>query len=66
MSDLARDLLTQYYGLGAESNSKRCLSINRCIQNIKNKEEKQVTEQTSLTSKEENVSDVESQVVQFV
>ncbi|XP_071872022.1 uncharacterized protein [Bombus fervidus] len=61
MSDLARDLLTQYYGLGAESNSKRCLSINHCIQNIKNEEEKQVTEQTSLTTKEENVSDVESQ-----
>ncbi|XP_033318343.1 E3 ubiquitin-protein ligase LRSAM1-like [Bombus bifarius] len=61
MSDLARDLLTQYYGLGTESNSKRCLSINRCIQNIKNEEEKEVTEQTSLTIKEENVSDVESQ-----
>lgn len=66
MSDLARDLLTQYYGLGTESNSKRCLSINRCIQNIKNEEEKQVTEQTSLTIKEENVSDVESQVVKSV
>lgn len=66
MSDLARDLLTQYYGLGTESNSKRCLSINRCIQNIKNEEEKEVTEQTTLTIKEENVSDVESQVVKSV
>lgn len=66
MSDLARDLLTQYYGLGTDSNSKRCLSINCCIQNIKNEEEKQVTEQTSLTIKEENMSDVESQVVKSV
>lgn len=66
MSDLARDLLTQYYGLGTESNSKRCLSISRCIQNIQNEEEEQVTEQTSVTIKEENVSDVESQVVKSV
>ncbi|XP_043518965.1 E3 ubiquitin-protein ligase LRSAM1-like isoform X1 [Frieseomelitta varia] len=60
MSDLVKDLLSQYYGLGAESSGKRCMSIHRSIENARNEEEKQVTEQASLTN-EENTSDEEFQ-----
>ncbi|CAD1477563.1 unnamed protein product, partial [Heterotrigona itama] len=60
MSDLAKDLLSQYYGLGADSRGNRCLSIHRSVENAKNEEEKQVAEQASLTN-EENASDEEVQ-----
>ncbi|XP_053984266.1 uncharacterized protein LOC128879291 isoform X1 [Hylaeus volcanicus] len=61
MSDLAKNLLTQYYGLNSESPSKRFLSIHKSIEDAKNEEEKQVTDQISLTTNEENVSENESQ-----
>lgn len=64
MSDLAKDLLSQYYGLGAESSGKRYLSIHRSIENAKKEEEKQVTEQASSTN-EENASDEEVQVARL-
>ncbi|KAK1130786.1 hypothetical protein K0M31_018895 [Melipona bicolor] len=60
MSDLTKDLLSQYYGLGAEPSDKRCMSIHRSIENAKYEEEKQVTEQTSSTN-EDNASDKEFQ-----
>ncbi|KOC65091.1 Leucine-rich repeat-containing protein 27 [Habropoda laboriosa] len=61
MCDLAKDLLTQYYGLGAESSGKRFLSIHQSVGHAKNEEEKQVTEQPFLPTSEENVSDEDSQ-----
>ena len=64
MSDLAKDLLSQYYGLGTDSSGKRCMSIHRSIENARNEEEKQVTEQASLTN-EENASDKEFQVARL-
>ncbi|XP_029047485.2 plant intracellular Ras-group-related LRR protein 9-like [Osmia bicornis bicornis] len=60
MSDLAKNLLTQYYGLGTGSNGKRFLSIHQSVENIKRDEEIQVIEQTSSTN-EEKSSDEESQ-----
>lgn len=63
MSDLAKNLLTQYYGLNSESTDKRFLSIHKSVEDAKNEEEKQVTEQTSLSTNEENVAEDESQVV---
>nr|XP_012148129.1 PREDICTED: probable serine/threonine-protein kinase roco5 isoform X4 [Megachile rotundata] len=60
MTDLAKNLLSQYYGLGAESD-KRFLSIHQSVDNIKRDEEKQVSDQISSTTNEENVSDEESE-----
>ncbi|XP_017760317.1 PREDICTED: E3 ubiquitin-protein ligase LRSAM1-like [Eufriesea mexicana] len=61
MSDLTKDLLMQYYGLGAESSNKKFLSIHRCIENMKNEEENQVTEESALATNEENAADEGSQ-----
>ncbi|XP_026669067.1 uncharacterized protein LOC108624489 [Ceratina calcarata] len=61
MSDLTKDLLTQYYGIGSGTSGKKLLSIHQSVENVKNEEERQVTDQTSSLANEENVSDVESQ-----
>lgn len=59
MSDLAKDLLIQYYGFGAASSGKKFLSIHRNIERVKDEDEKQVTEQHSLTTNDENVANEE-------
>ncbi|XP_076643935.1 uncharacterized protein LOC143354081 isoform X2 [Halictus rubicundus] len=61
MSDLAKNLLTQYYGLNSETTGRKFLSIHRSIENVKSEEVKQVTEQTSVTTNEENISEDECQ-----
>lgn len=65
MSDLAKDLLIQYYGFGAASSGKKFLSIHRNIERVKNEDEKQITEH-SLTSNDENVANEEFQVIKIV
>ncbi|KZC07781.1 PREDICTED: E3 ubiquitin-protein ligase LRSAM1-like [Dufourea novaeangliae] len=57
MSDLARNLLTRYYGLNSESTGKRFLSIHESVENTKNEDEKQVVEHTSVTSNEASASE---------
>ncbi|XP_076682082.1 uncharacterized protein LOC143376097 isoform X2 [Andrena cerasifolii] len=59
MSDLVTNLLTQYYGFGAESSGKKFLSIHQSVENAK-EEDEQVTEQNSLSTSEENPSEEES------
>lgn len=66
MSDLAKDLLTQYYGFGAASSGKKFLSIHRNIERVKNEDEKQITEQHSLTNNDENVANEELQVIKIL
>ncbi|CAK9823668.1 Leucine-rich repeat-containing protein 27 [Anthophora retusa] len=62
MSDLAKDLLTRYYGFDAELSGKRFLSIHQSVEDAKNEEEKQITELTTcLTTDEENLSNEDSQ-----
>ncbi|CAL7938738.1 unnamed protein product [Xylocopa violacea] len=61
MCDLAKDLLTQYYGIGTELSGKKFLSIHQSVQNAKNEEEKEITEQTTLINNEEDISDEEFQ-----
>ncbi|XP_076294254.1 uncharacterized protein LOC143215742 isoform X2 [Lasioglossum baleicum] len=61
MSDLTKNLLTQYYGLNSEATGRKFLSIRRSIENVKSEEVKQVTEQTSVTTNEENISEDECQ-----
>lgn len=63
MSDLVTNLLTQYYGLGVESSGKKFLSIHQSVENAKKEEEKQVTEENSLSTNEENPSEGESKVI---
>lgn len=65
MSDLAKDLLIQYYGFGAASSGKKFLSIHRNIERVKDEDEKQVTEQHSLTTNDENVANEEFQVIKI-
>ncbi|XP_076231234.1 uncharacterized protein LOC143177256 [Calliopsis andreniformis] len=60
MSDLATNLLTQYYGLGEESSNKKLVLIHQIVQNSKLDNGKQVTEEASVTTNEENVSEEES------
>nr|XP_031838370.1 probable serine/threonine-protein kinase DDB_G0278509 [Nomia melanderi] len=55
MSDLAKTLLSEYYGLNSESTNKTFVSIHKSIENAKAEEEKHFTEQTSVTTNEENV-----------
>ena len=66
MSDLAKDLLIQYYGFGAASSGKKFLSIYRNIERVKNEDENQITEQHSLISNDENVANKEFQVFKIV
>lgn len=66
MSDLAKDLLIQYYGFGAASSGKKFLSIHRNIERVKNEDENQITEQHSLISNDENVANKEFQVFKIV
>lgn len=66
MSDLAKSLLSQYYGLNSESTNRTFVSIHKSIENAKTEEEKQFTEQTSVTTNEENiVSEDEYQVLRI-
>lgn len=66
MSDLAKDLLIQYYGFGAASSGKKFLSIHRNIERVKNEDENQITEQHSLISNDKNVANKEFQVFKIV
>ncbi|XP_072759609.1 uncharacterized protein [Anoplolepis gracilipes] len=68
MSDIAENLLTQYYGLSQKSETEKCLSIHECASN-ENDIEKLIDEQSTVdttdndTSKETEVqgNDVESE-----
>ncbi|XP_033333109.2 uncharacterized protein LOC117224356 isoform X2 [Megalopta genalis] len=61
MSDQAKNLLTLYYGLNSKVTATKFLSIHKSIDNIKSGEVRQFTEQTSVTTNEENISEDECQ-----
>ncbi|XP_078036409.1 uncharacterized protein LOC144469719 isoform X2 [Augochlora pura] len=61
MSDQAKNLLVLYYGLNSKVTARKFLSIHKSIENVKSEEAKQATEQTSVTTNEENISQDECQ-----
>ncbi|XP_029171942.1 E3 ubiquitin-protein ligase LRSAM1-like [Nylanderia fulva] len=69
MSDIAENLLTQYYGLSKKSETENFLSIHECVSNVENNVEKLIGEQSTVdtdgndTSQETEVqgNDVESE-----
>ncbi|CAL1673888.1 unnamed protein product [Lasius platythorax] len=68
MSDIAENLLAQYYGLSKKSETEKFLSIHECVSNVENNAEKLIGEQSTVdtddndTSRETEVqgNDVES------
>lgn len=54
MSDIAENLLTQYYGLSKKSETEKFLSIHECMSNVENDVEKLIGEQSTVDTANDN------------
>lgn len=56
MSDIAENLLTQYYGLSKKSETETFLSIHECVSNAENNVEKLIGEQSTVDTDDNDTS----------
>lgn len=72
MSDIAENLLAQYYGLSKKSETEKFVSIHDCVNNAENDIEKLIGEQSTVDTNDNDTSgETEMQVqvrnlIQFV
>lgn len=56
MSDIAENLLAQYYGLSKKSETEKFLSIHECVSNVENNAEKLIGEQSTVDTDDNDTS----------
>ncbi|KAL6446383.1 hypothetical protein ACFW04_001160 [Cataglyphis niger] len=61
MSDIAENLLTQYYGLSTKSETEKFLSIHECVSNVENDVEKLIGEQSTVDTANDNDTSKETE-----
>ncbi|XP_050449037.1 leucine-rich repeat and death domain-containing protein 1-like isoform X2 [Cataglyphis hispanica] len=61
MSDIAENLLIQYYGLSTKSETEKFLSIHECVSNVENDVEKLIGEQSTVDTANDNDTSKETE-----
>lgn len=54
MSDIAENLLAQYYGLCKKSETEKFISIHECMSNVEDDVEKLIGEQSTVDTANDN------------